>query len=448
MRLAKLFPVLAMLGVCAVSGLSQTRQPSPPRARTRPPSPTRTELIPELNLQTWRELVSPAGRFTISFPSQPVPQIGSTSTNVTVRSFVTRTRLAGYFVSYADVGEHDTLPDERAIRERLFGNSERGLSETFGGTIVETRDIRLANQHPGRAFVLDTREGLVSMRLYLVNRRLYHLMVFRGHDSNAPAQMRAQYNAAAEHFFNSFRLTTESEARESGERYGTTRLTPPAALPPPRPADTTPLDRGTLEGTVYTNRFFNFRFEFPSYWESLDTALMRSLIFDAADELVSADANNQRYSAAMRESLNRSTVLFAIAHAETGARGGTSIIACIAERLPPVTPIRNERDFVQAIRNFNRRLSTGDSTNRIEFSDTSGQMTLGGKRFEYIDAIVTHNGETSRERYYVTLIRGYALYFISSYQTETQLEAIEEILSRMRFNPVLPPVRPEPLRPR
>jgi WD40 repeat protein len=125
---------------------------------------------------------------------------------------------------------HARLPawnvGQLTLEQRFEGARQGMLANTKGATFVSQRDIRLG-EHPGREYVFDIqKKGKMVVRLYLVGRDLYMLLVGGdGFEAN---------NLDVVKFLNSFRLTGPPERKPPPEPKP--RIEPPKPPPdPPRP---------------------------------------------------------------------------------------------------------------------------------------------------------------------------------------------------------------------
>jgi hypothetical protein len=148
----------------------------------------------------WKPFSSTTGGFTILMPGIPNEeqkvintQLGST----TVYAFsVTRNNQAFYGVAYSDLPAN--IADNPREIDQLLSEVISSFSEVVGGKLVSQQPINLGN-FPGREFRLQLAEEVVVVgRAYLVNQRLYQIVV--GTDKER------YLTKSIQGFFNSFQL--------------------------------------------------------------------------------------------------------------------------------------------------------------------------------------------------------------------------------------------------
>jgi hypothetical protein len=120
----------------------------------------------------WKEFSSVGGRFKVLMPGDPRSQ--SIPLCEEVWSVDRRSEDVHYLVGYAVIPLGNNLP----LAERFRGAREGMLRQTPGSRLVRERPISLEG-FPGREYEvkIDGKTGCLLARLYVVNRRLYMLMV-------------------------------------------------------------------------------------------------------------------------------------------------------------------------------------------------------------------------------------------------------------------------------
>jgi hypothetical protein len=126
---------------------------------------------------TWTPFVSEGGRFRVQLPEKPKLEIltyESGKSRVTHNIFTVEKGPYIWVVDYAD------LPAEIDISNpvKFFNESRDELLQEVNGTLQKQKPIDLQG-HVGLDMSLQIRGGEARVRLFLVNHRLYQLLVTR-----------------------------------------------------------------------------------------------------------------------------------------------------------------------------------------------------------------------------------------------------------------------------
>jgi len=145
------------------------------------------------------EVAPRGGRFTVQMPGQPKEQKNSVKTAIGPIEFhmfiYERDPNSDYMVGYNDYPEGMM---KKADSDKVLDGARDGAVKNVKGKLESEKKITL-DGHPGREFVA-TAEGLkVRDRFYLVNDRLYQIMLVGSNDFITGKD--------AEKFLNSFKLT-------------------------------------------------------------------------------------------------------------------------------------------------------------------------------------------------------------------------------------------------
>jgi hypothetical protein len=128
----------------------------------------------------WKVVRSKDGRFTVHMPKEPMDpkkQVVRTKTGeLNVTLVIAEGRHDSYFVvSYSDFTQAELKKGEE---EKRLDQACNGAAESLRGEIPDEQRIMLDGRHPGRAFVIKKDGAVIAkMRIYLVENRLYQVMV-------------------------------------------------------------------------------------------------------------------------------------------------------------------------------------------------------------------------------------------------------------------------------
>lgn len=122
----------------------------------------------------WREFSSPEGRFSVLMPGTPAAETRTPKDQpIELHMFTVDQGSKAFMASYFDLAPSSVLPDA------ILDGARDGSVMNMQGTLIKEERITL-DGHAGRAFQASARgNSFVETRMYLVDRRLYMLMVVR-----------------------------------------------------------------------------------------------------------------------------------------------------------------------------------------------------------------------------------------------------------------------------
>ncbi|MBE7385347.1 MAG: hypothetical protein F6J95_028600 [Leptolyngbya sp. SIO1E4] len=145
------------------------------------------------NTLTFEEFASEAGQFSIAAPSPMEETQQSVPTPVgpiDIYTFTAEEENSAYVVAYSD---YPAEVVEQSDPESLLDSSRDGALGNLNGTLLSEDPIDI-DGNPGRSLVIDaiTETGeaaTINSRIYLVNNRLYQILVVmpKGQEATADA---------------------------------------------------------------------------------------------------------------------------------------------------------------------------------------------------------------------------------------------------------------------
>lgn len=124
----------------------------------------------------WKVFASPGGRFSVTMPTAPM----ETKKKVTGQLDAIVAAAEGRHDAFFVVSYCDFLAGELKIEtvQKRLDQACRGALESSGGDKLRSEKSIALDGHPGREIVIEKKgEVIARMRLYLVNHRLYQVMV-------------------------------------------------------------------------------------------------------------------------------------------------------------------------------------------------------------------------------------------------------------------------------
>ncbi|MBM3995634.1 MAG: hypothetical protein FJ303_15995 [Planctomycetes bacterium] len=131
----------------------------------------------------WKLHETPEGRFAVAMPGTPVKkeqQVKTAKGELRVTIWIAEGRLdSSFVVSYTDYAKADAKPEDED--KRLEQACKGAIEKSRGKLRGEARSIKLDGKHPGREIMIEKDgEVIARMRIYLVENRLFQVMVLGG----------------------------------------------------------------------------------------------------------------------------------------------------------------------------------------------------------------------------------------------------------------------------
>jgi hypothetical protein len=190
--------LVATMVLTACDGEKATSTPTAKLTQSRP-QPTTTPLAPALH---WQEFSSKEGGFSILMPGEPEQERLKQSTltgDVDYVVFMVERGDSGYMVSFGDMSPQTIA---QADTNMALEGAVQGAVNSTNSTLVSKQDITL-DGYPGKEFeaqaMISGIEVIFKARIYLVQNRLYQILVVGPKDSLSVADI--------DKFLYSFKLT-------------------------------------------------------------------------------------------------------------------------------------------------------------------------------------------------------------------------------------------------
>jgi hypothetical protein len=203
-------------------------------------------------------------------------------------------------------------------------------------------------------------------------------------------------------------------------------LFPAGCSNPAKPASEE-IDFGTLNGSVYHNNYFNLTATLPSEWNYLDLEA-RQRMMNAGVKLVAGQDKNLSATLKAGE-LQTVNLLSAFKHKLGAPVPFNPSVQCIAERVRHMPGIERGKDY-----QFHAKKLLQAGQMKFTFPKDTTTETLGGASFDVMYMELSLPTVTVRQKYYTTIMNGYALTFIVSFSTEEEETVLLEVLKTVSFN--------------
>ena len=188
------------------------------------------------------------------------------------------------------------------------------------------------------------------------------------------------------------------------------------------------IDVGTITNSVYENKYFGMTVELPPDW-AVQGQDSRQEPMDVGGELLAGDDKNLK--ATLKASELSTVNLFAsFQHPRGTPVPFNPSILCVAERVRHLPGIKTGNDYF-----FHMKKLFEASQMEIHISDDVGTETISGRTFDILrtetplglDPTVVH------QKYYVSIMKGYALAIIASYTTDAEDLILKGVIDSITF---------------
>jgi hypothetical protein len=186
------------------------------------------------------------------------------------------------------------------------------------------------------------------------------------------------------------------------------------------------IDYGAVKNSVYHNEYFGLNLALPSEWSVQDQE-MRQRVAATGVKMVAGDDKNFR--AALKASEQQTVhLLMAFQHPVGSPVAYNPSIMCMAERVRDMPGIVRGKDY-----HFHVKKLMESGQMKFQFPKDISTEKLDGIDFDVMHVSTTVGPLTVQQKYYATIMRGYALGFIVSFTTAEQESVLQRILEGVSF---------------
>jgi len=187
------------------------------------------------------------------------------------------------------------------------------------------------------------------------------------------------------------------------------------------------LDLGTMEGTKYSNEYFNMTLELPESWTVLSEDEKKELMNEGR-EVVAGE--NKDFEEALRNNEFRSVYLISTYKhpLNTEVDFNTNFMS-LAEKLSFFQNVKDGKGYLEE----SKKLLEKTQVPYIFEKDISTEK-VGNKDFYVMETYIEAGEMRVTQKYYSIIEKGYALSFILSYSNDEDKKAVQDILNTVKFN--------------
>jgi len=186
------------------------------------------------------------------------------------------------------------------------------------------------------------------------------------------------------------------------------------------------IDFGAFNHSVYTNNYFGLAVTIPADWSIQDQEEQRRIMKLGGNLLAGEDKNLKTL---MKAGELKTVNLFAAFKYPVGTpvTFNPSVMA-LAEKVGQLPGLKRGKDYLFFVR---QTLESGQV--QVSFPKDIYTERLDGVDFDVMESVITIRKITVKQKYYATLIKGYALSFIVSFANDDEESSAQKILNTVTF---------------
>lgn len=200
-----------------------------------------------------------------------------------------------------------------------------------------------------------------------------------------------------------------------------TKPKPKAAAAPKTTTAAVKFEKGTVDGTTFTNKFFGMKFDVPENWQ-VQEEIVNKIIKDAGTK--SVKAKNNPTQKALDQAAARVTVALTALKNPMGSAENASVVLSF-ENMNSTPVVKDAVDYMDLMVNTFKsvQLPAGMTYSAVQAEK------LGARQFAYLDV----KRPEVKQRMYVTMKKGYAILFVFTYTDAADLETMRTMLANANF---------------
>ena len=186
------------------------------------------------------------------------------------------------------------------------------------------------------------------------------------------------------------------------------------------------IDFGVVEGSVYTNHYLGLKISVPQGWSVQDNEAKKALLEGGKQITAGKDANLR---AAMDASeLNSVPLLIMFKYPVGSAVNFNPSFSSVAEKVSQMPGITRGSDYL-----FHVKKILLQAQIKYTIADVIRTEKIGDASFDVLDATMSAGKLFVYQKYYATIMKGYALSLIVTYTTPDELKELQSLLSSITF---------------
>jgi hypothetical protein len=187
------------------------------------------------------------------------------------------------------------------------------------------------------------------------------------------------------------------------------------------------IDFGAINNSIYKNNYFGMTVTLPPDW-SIQSQEAQKRNLNTGERILAGDDKN--LNAVMKASELRVVNLFAASKYPKGSpvSYNPSILA-LAEDVRDFPGIKRGSDY-----HFHAKQLMQSGSLDVSFPKDIYTQSLGGIDFDIMEVEIHVRGIVVRQKYYATIMKGYAVNIIISFTTDEDEASLQKIIDTLKFN--------------
>jgi hypothetical protein len=182
-------------------------------------------------------------------------------------------------------------------------------------------------------------------------------------------------------------------------------------------------DEGRFEGSIYQNDYFGFQLNIPLGWQ-VEGLAHREKSMEQGRKLIASDSREEQ--ARRDASVSRTKQLLNLSlYQDEGRQNLRAVFVCGAEEL--VSPEVSDVQYAASAKNILLTMK-----NPVSIEKDMYKESVDGIDFTVFETL--SGDQRVRQKYYVHVMRGYALFFISTYANQEDLATMQALIRSVKFN--------------
>lgn len=187
------------------------------------------------------------------------------------------------------------------------------------------------------------------------------------------------------------------------------------------------IDLGTIEGSVYKNNYFGFSLKIPEKWQVQDNET-KKMIMERGKRLAAGNEGSLKELIDASE-LHTVNLLTMFQHPLGTPAAYNPGFVIVAEKISHVPGITSGRDYLFLAKQLMERAQIKYTFAKDTYSESISRLS-----FHVMEVEMNTASLTVKQKYYVTIMKGYALLFITSYFTDEELKRQDEVIKSIKFS--------------
>ncbi|TXD82542.1 hypothetical protein ESY86_13885 [Subsaximicrobium wynnwilliamsii] len=183
-------------------------------------------------------------------------------------------------------------------------------------------------------------------------------------------------------------------------------------------------DYGSISNGVYTNAYFDMRFAFDDSW-NVQTPEEMNDIANLGTELITNEGTKQAVKA---NEINTANLFAAYRYEMEAAVAYNYSIIIVAENTNMYPKVKRGRDYLDEAKKMMQQTVVN-----YTFEDDYSSKNIGGKDFDVMTVSGNYMDASFSQKYMTTIYRGFSVSIIISYDSNEQLQTLENLIDQIAF---------------